>query len=161
VRERLLALRPCVYIIRSPAAFFAAFPEYISGRLLLGIGSSHEAHLIDRRGFAAGFYFPIEGPLLWGNSLVIPAAGDQPTAAAALIDHLLRPESAAAVANAGYLRVANDAALPLITPTLQADPALYPTPAQLRTAELLLPLTPAGEQHYAALWQEFLATPTD
>jgi spermidine/putrescine transport system substrate-binding protein len=155
-RARLLALRPCVYIIRSPAAFFEALPHYISGQLLLGIGSSHEAHLIARRGFPAAFYFPTEGALLWGNSFVIPTAGDQPAAATSLIDYLLTPAAAAAVANTNLLRVANDAALPLIDPTLRADPSLYPTPAQLRTAELLLPLTPTAEQTYADLWQEFL-----
>jgi hypothetical protein len=36
------------------------------------------------------------------------------------------------------------------------DPVVYPTNEQMQHAELLLPLTPAGEKLHNEIWQRFL-----
>jgi spermidine/putrescine transport system substrate-binding protein len=158
-QARLRALRPCVEVVHSPEAFLQHFPDVISGKLMIGIGSAHEAYLIRQRGFPAQYFFPTDGAILWGYSLVIPATSTQPAEAAQLLNFLLEPEIAAKLAGVNYYRVANDAALPLIDAELLNDPMLYPSTARLRSAEILLPLSPAGEQRYAEIWQEFLGLP--
>jgi spermidine/putrescine transport system substrate-binding protein len=159
-RLRLLQLRPCVEIIDNLGEVPRYLPSVVSGQLMLGIGSSHEAYLLRQRGFNAGYYFPRSGALLWGDSFVIPSAGTQKAAAEQFIDYMLRPTVAAQLADANYFRVANDAADLYISPDLRADPAIYPPTELLREAEMLLPLSDEGERRYAEIWEEFLKEPS-
>ena len=42
-------------------------------------------------------------------------------------------------------------------PDLLNDPAVYPTNEEMKNAQLLLPLSPAGEKLHAEIWERFLA----
>jgi spermidine/putrescine transport system substrate-binding protein len=159
VRTRLKALRPCVQIVTAPRDIPRYLPPLLSGQLHLGVGSSHEAYMIRARGYPARYRLPEEGALLWGDSFVIPATSTQRGTAAQFIDFLLRPTIAAELANTNYFQVGNEAALPHIAPELLADPMIYPSTEMLRDAEILLPLSPAGEQAYMEIWAGFLKSP--
>ncbi len=71
--------------------------------------------------------------------LAIRADAPDPAAAHAVIDFLLRPESAAANLAHVYSACPNLAAEALIDPAIPADPAIYPPP-ELR-ARLFVPVS--------------------
>jgi len=47
--------------------------------------------------------------------------------------------------------------LPLVNPEIRDNPAIFPSSDMLKNAEILLPLSPAGEALHADAWQRFLA----
>jgi hypothetical protein len=53
--------------------------------------------------------------------------------------------------------MASDAAIPFIEPDILNDPVIHPRNEDLRNAEILLPLSPEGEQMYAEIWERFIA----
>ena len=157
-RRRLLELRPCVIVVEEadPEKYVTALR---TGELLAGAGSAPEARIVAGLGAPVDFYVPSDGALIWGDSLVIPAAGKNKQMAETFINFVLRPENSAALMNRNYYRVANDAADALVDPALRSDPDLFPPTELLRKAEMLLPLSAEGQRQYEAIWEEFLQDP--
>lgn len=154
-QEQLLALRPCVQIIEEFHVADLAEPLR-QANYVIGLGYAYEAVQIRELGIPAQYIMPQEGALLWSDSMVIPWSSRRRAEAEALINFLLRPEISAAVANANYYQIANEAALPLIAPDLRQDAMLYPATETLRQAEILLPLSAEGERRYHAIGEAFL-----
>ena len=157
-RRRLLELRPCVIVVEEadPEKYVTALR---TGELLAGAGSAPEARIVAGLGAPVDFYVPSDGALIWGDSLVIPAAGKNKQMAETFINFVLRPENSAALMNRNYYRVANDAADALVDPALRSDTDLFPPTELLRKAEMLLPLSAEGQRQYEAIWEEFLQDP--
>ena len=78
-------------------------------------------------------------------------------AAAVFIDFLLRPEISAQIISETYYWLPNDAAMELLDPELRENTAIFPTDEMLRSAEIMLPLSPEAESRYAEIWEQFLA----
>jgi spermidine/putrescine transport system substrate-binding protein len=154
-RQRLLALRPCVQVIDDyqPAQFVAVI---LQGKLVIGIAEPMEVLDMARLQVKMEYVAPADGPLLWGDSLVVPATSRRQDEAEQLINFLLRPEIGAALANANYFRTANAAAEPFLSSEFTADKALFPPIKLLENAEMMLPLSPEGKLRYAALEAAFL-----
>jgi hypothetical protein len=57
--------------------------------------------------------------------------------------------------------MANEAANEFVDPEILNDPVVYATNEAMRNAELLLPLSPEGEELYAEIWGRFLANISD
>lgn len=159
-RAQLQKLKPCVRLVKGDNVI-RYLPAAMRGELLLGVGNAHEAYSLRTLKLPFHYYLPQEGALLWGDSLVIPASAAQPEAAEQFIDFILRPEIAAELANLNYYQLANEAAVPYISPQLRNDPMLYPTTEQLRQAEILLPLSDAAGKVYDEIWQEMIAGPVE
>jgi spermidine/putrescine transport system substrate-binding protein len=154
--SKLLELKPHVltledYDLTSSAALMA------SGRAVVTMGYVRDYRLGREKNKAIRFVFPKEGALLWGDTFVVPRNSPNKYTAELFLNFLLRPDIAASIANENSNAVPNDAALPLIAPSIRNDPVIFPPPEVLRRAEVLLPLTPAGTALYAAAWKRFQA----
>ncbi len=101
---------------------------------------------------------PEEGALLWGDNFVVPANSSNRHTAEVFINYLLRPEVSARIVEELRYPTPNEAALPLIDLEILNDPIIFPPNADLKKAELILPLSPEGEERYAELWERFMAT---
>jgi spermidine/putrescine transport system substrate-binding protein len=148
-------LRPCVVLLDhgDPVRYAQAIAR---GELVIAAANPYEALELQQAGFAVDYVVPVEGPLLWGDAFVVPAASLQRQEAEQLINFLLRPEISATLANANFFRTANAAAEPLLSAELTTNPTLFPPVALLANAEMVLPPSPAGQTRYAALESAFL-----
>ena len=58
-----------------------------------------------------------------------------------------------------FYATTNEAARALISPDILNDPVIFPPAKVLQNAEILLPLSPAGQKLSDQIWQQFLASP--
>ncbi len=130
-----------------------------SGNAALGLGWGYDYWTLREQTENIEYVLPKEGSILWTDSLVIPASSPNPETARLLIDFFLRAEVAARIVEFSYYPVANDAAWALVDPAIATDPVVRPGSPQLANAELILPLSAAGEALYQAAWEKFLSAP--
>lgn len=97
------------------------------------------------------FTVPAEGGLLWVDAVALPAGGSRPEDAHRLLDYLLRPRTAAGVANHRWRATAVAAARPFLDPALLADVAVYPPEERLARCEWITDVGLAAE-HFDAAW---------
>ena len=152
---KLLVLRPTLQFMEDYDPQSAAV-AMASGKVALAMGYSGDFLDSQEKGLPLEYIAPGEGILLWGDTFVVPASSPHREAAEQIINFLLRPEISAAIANRKYYAPANEAALALIDPKLLDNPAIFPSQDTLRKAEIILPLSPAGQQLYDQVWQKFL-----
>ena len=105
------------------------------------------------------YVLPSEGTLLWGDNWVIPANSPHKAAAEQFVNYLLRPEVSAQMVDYIFYATANEAARAFISPDILNDPVIFPPAKVLQNAEILLPLSPAGQKLSDQIWQQFLASP--
>jgi putrescine transport system substrate-binding protein len=108
--------------------------DLAEGRLCVAVAWSADAlSAIDEaaEGVDLRYAIPREGAHLWVDLFVIPADAPNPQAAHRFIDHMLRPEVAAANTNAQFAANANAASRPLIEPEILANPIIHPAPETL------------------------------
>jgi spermidine/putrescine transport system substrate-binding protein len=105
------------------------------------------------------YVLPAEGTLLWGDNWVIPANSPHKASAEQFLNFLLRPEVGAQIVDYIFYATANEAARALISPDILNDPVIFPPAEVLQNAEIMLPLSPAGQQLSDQIWQQFLAIP--
>ena len=111
--------------------------EYIAGLAdgdyCLALGFSGDARVAQLRSQEAGrpfrieYRLPKEGALMFFDVLAVPADAPNPQAALKFIDFVLRPDIAAAAAEATGFATANAKALDLVAPELKNDANLYPS----------------------------------
>lgn len=153
--QRLIALKPHL-ILREWQPAVAA-PYLVSGDIILAMGQADDVVEGHKQQPAISYVLPEEGAILWGDNFTIPAASPNKKAAEQFINFLLRPDISAQIVNETYYWLPNDAALPYINPELRNNPVIFPPSAALQSAEILLPLSPAGEALYARMWERFMA----
>lgn len=153
--QRLIALRPHL-ILRDWAPAVAA-PYLVSGEIIVAMGQADDVVEGRKQQPAINYVLPEEGAILWSDNFTIPAASPNKKAAEQLINFLLRADISARIANETYYWLPNDAALPYINPELRNNPVIFPPSSSLQNAEILLPLSPAGEVLYRQMWERFLA----
>ncbi len=153
--QQLIALKPHITLMEWEPA--VAAPHLVSGEAVISVGQADDVIEGRQQNEAITYVLPEEGGLLWGDNFVIPANSPNKEAAEMLINFLLRPEISAQIINQTYYWLPNDAAMPLVEPEIRDNPAIFPTSEMLQHAEILLPLSPAGEALHAQIWERFLA----
>lgn len=156
-RDLLLAIRPYVTIIEDSDT--AVTVNYIvSGDAVVALNTGvREALEAQAQGAEVDWVLPVEGSLLWGDNFTIPANAPHKAAAHLFIDFLLRPESGAHLAEWNQYATPNDAALPLMDPTIVNNPLIYPSFEDLNNAKIVLPVSAETYARTIEIWDEFVA----
>jgi spermidine/putrescine transport system substrate-binding protein len=153
--RHLLALKPHMLRLEEFDSV-SATGVMASGQAVLAMAWAQDALEGREQNPAIVQVLPEEGALLWGDNFVIPANSPNQHTAELLVNFLLRPDVNARIANENRYATPNEAALPLIDPEILNDPIIFPPNADLQNAELILPLSPEGEQRYTELWARFM-----
>ncbi len=108
-----------------------------------------------QNGIEIDYSIPMEGTLLWFDLLAIPRDAPHVANAHLFINYLMDPHVIANISNSiGYAN-ANLAATPLLDPSIAADPAVYPTPAQMSRVVVQVQLSPEQVRAITRIWQKF------
>lgn len=121
--EELLKLRPNILSFTSdnPANTF------ISGETDIGQLWNGSVRIAKKEQAPINMVFPKEGPVLWVDTLAIPATSKNPDGAHKLINYMLGKDTAAKLTlEIGY-PTSNKEALALLPAEITQDPAIYPT----------------------------------
>lgn len=124
----LAAVRPHVRYFHSSQYI----DDLASGEICVAVGWSGDIfQSIDAAGEARPLRYtiPKEGTIIWFDVMAIPADAPHPDAAHAFINHVLKPEVAAAISNAVFYANPNARALPLVDAKIAGNPAIYPDAA--------------------------------
>jgi spermidine/putrescine transport system substrate-binding protein len=153
--QHLLELKPKLTFVDDTTG--AAVEILISGQAVAMVGWGNDALRAAQENDSITYILPEEGPLLWGQSFVIPANSPHKQTAELLLNFLLRPEISAQIVNANRYASANQVAYSLIDPEIFNEPIVFPPPEMIEKSDWYLPLSPAGEQLYAQIWERFNA----
>ncbi len=154
--DRLLELRPHVLFLEDYGLADSSV-VMTRGQVVISMGYASDAIAGRAENPALTYVLPEEGALMWNDTFVIPANSQHKYTAELFLNFLLRPEISAQMINEHYYPMANEAAQPLINPEILNDPIIYPRDEDLKNAELILPLSPDGQNRYDDLWERFLA----
>jgi len=152
--ERLLELKPRLILVDWEPAVASTY--IINGEAIYGMGQADDVAAGEAAQMAIDYILPTEGAILWGDNWTIPAKSVHKEEAELLINFFLRPEIAAEIINETYYWLPNDAALPLVDPVLRDNTAIFPSAKAIQTAEIMLPLSPAGKALHDEIWNRFL-----
>ncbi|GAA3866803.1 polyamine ABC transporter substrate-binding protein [Saccharothrix violaceirubra] len=98
------------------------------------------------------YVIPAEGGLSYVDLLVVPKDAPHAENAHRFVDHVLKPEVGAALANAVRYGSPNEAAKPFIDRGLLDDPLVYPPPERLAKLPFTKDLGVEVEARYADAW---------
>ena len=101
------------------------------------------------------YVVPREGSIIWFDAFTIPADAPHPEEAHALIDFMLRPESAARNVSATHYGSVNAKATPLVEPRLRDNPAVYPSAEELSRLVPQRMLSPEATRIVTRIWTRF------
>lgn len=152
--QRLLALKPSLLFAPSDVS---AVDFLLDGEAVILLGWSGDAFYAQEQSQDIQYVLPQEGTMLWGDRFVVSAQSPNKYAAELFLNFLLRPEVAGQIVNENYYAIANEAAHPFIDPALLDNPILYPPIQSIQKINWYTPLSPAGEQLYAEVWERFQA----
>ncbi|QKN81776.1 extracellular solute-binding protein [Scandinavium goeteborgense] len=108
---------------------------FIEGDVDVGMIWNGSAYVASKAGVPLKVIWPKEGAIFWMDSLAIPAGAQNKEGALKLINFLLRPDVAAAVAERIGYPTPNLAARALLPPEIQHNPMLYPDAETLKNGE--------------------------
>jgi putrescine transport system substrate-binding protein len=119
-----------------------------SGDVIQARGRAKDA----KNGVEIGYAIPNEGAMIWVDMMAIPADAPHPENALAFINHVLKPETIAAISNTVGYPNPNKAATELVDEEIRSDPQIYP-PESVR-AKLFFdqPVTPDFERLRTRAW---------
>lgn len=111
-----------------------------------------------RKNPAVEWLLPKEGGTAWFDNMAIAKGAPHKFTAETFINYMLRPDVAAANADAGGYATANQAAVAKFVPAEMAqDPAVYPTDSDLARLEFLAVLPDDVLPIYDDIWTRLLA----
>ena len=128
-----------------------------SGKVIVAMGWSFDALKGRALNPAITYVLPKEGALLWGDNFVIPANSARKSTAEVFLNFLLRPKISAEIANQNFYATPNEAAFSFIKQEILNDPVVFPPDEVLKHAEIILPLSAAGQRLHDEIWQRFMA----
>ncbi len=150
----LMAIRP--YITKFNSS------EYIdaiaNGDICLAVGWSGDVlQARDRaaeadKGVEINYVAPDEGALMWFDQMAIPSDAPHPNNAHTFLNYILRPEVMAKASNYVYFANGNKASQKLLNEDVITDPAIYPTPAALKTLYTTTPYNAKTQRVVTRLW---------
>jgi len=129
----------------------------LSGEAVMAVGWAYDVVNAREENQAIQYVLPEEGTMLWGDNFVILTNSPRKYTAEVFLNFLLRPEIAAQIFDWNHFATPNEAAYSLIDPKLMNDPVIFPTNEDLKNSEIILPLSPEGEQLHARIWEQFVA----
>ena len=150
--EKLVELMPNVRLFNSDSPKI----PYLSGEVAVGMIWNGEAWAAQEEDPNILYVYPREGAILWADSLAIPAKARNVKNAHALINYLLRPSVAKAIAEEVGYATPNTKALVLLDEELQNNRMVYPKTTDLKNAEFQ---TDIGEAItiYEEYWEKLKA----
>ena len=156
--QRLLELKPHVltledFDLHSSAGLLA------DSQTVIAMGHASDFLYDHGQNAAITYVLPREGALLWNDTFSIPVNSPSQYTAETFLNFLLRPDINAMIANENFYATPNEAAYPFIDPDILNNRVIFPTSDDLIGAELILPLSPAGQHLYDRIWERFSATP--
>ena len=83
------------------------------------------------------FMLPKEGSIIWTDAMTVPSRAPHPDYAYQFINFILDPEVGAKLSNFNRYATPNKASLPLIAPADRANPAIYPSPEEMKSLQYL------------------------
>ena len=128
----------------------------LSGEALIMVGWGNDALVAQQEDESITYVLPAEGTMLWSDMFVIPAASRHKTTAELFMNFLLRPEIGAQIINGNRYATANEAAYAFAEPDILNNSIIFPPADTIKKADWYLPMSPAGEELYADIWQRFL-----
>ncbi len=153
--QRLQALKKGLHFIEDYSMDSAA-AALASGQVTIAMGYSGDLAASRAESLPVEFVLPGEGAVLWGDTFIVPANSQNKPLAESFINYLLRPEVSAQIVNQKGYASANAADHPFIEPSILNDPSIYPGENDLKKAEIILPLSAAGQALYDDAWQRFM-----
>jgi len=154
--DRLIELKPHALWLEDDPSIA---PYMKDEAIWIGAGWAYDYWLADEEDATVSYVLPQEGAILWGDSLMIAANTPNLKDSEKFIDFLLRPEVAAKISNQTYYASTNEEAVRYVDTEILLDPAVYPLPDDLKKAQLLLPLSPQGQELFDRMWQRFQDAP--
>lgn len=152
--ERLIELKPnAIWLTTEETSAY----HLASDEAIMALGWAYDAQVGQQEHTAIDYILPKDGTILWGDNFAIPANSPHKYEAELFLNFILRPEITGRIVNMNYYPMASEAAVPFIDPEILNDPVIFPRNEDLRNAEILLSLSPEGEQLYAQIWERFMA----
>ncbi len=105
-----------------------------------------------KNGVEVAYVAPDEGALMWFDQMAIPADAPHPTNAHKFIDYIMRAEVMAKASNYVYFANGNLASQKHLNEDVITDPAIYPTPAALKTLYTTTPYAAESQAAVTRLW---------
>lgn len=155
---RLLELKPHVLFVEDFDSYTSA-NVLNSGQVIIAQGYACDVLLGQELNPAITYVLPREGALLWNDTFIIPANSPNQFTAELFLNFLMRAEINAKLVNNNLYATPNEAAYPLIEPEILNNPVIFPSNELLVEAELVLPLSSAGQQLYDEIWERFISAP--
>jgi spermidine/putrescine transport system substrate-binding protein len=127
-----------------------------NGEVDVAIGWSSEVVGLMEDNDDIGYVVPIEGSLLWQDCMCIPRSTSNASGAHTLINHSLRAEVSAAIAERYWYATPNRAALELLPDAYREDHVIFPGMEIIERCEPALNLGVAGTQLREGIWKKVL-----
>ena len=153
VREMFIKQRPLVKRYSS-ANYVDAL---ISGEVLLAMAWSGDVLQASRENPQLDYVIPREGSYIWADDLCLVRGSEHREDSLRLIDYLLRPDTAAEIANSVRFASPNLAARPLLDNALLADPRVFPPRELASRLKFHAVLDPAATQLWNETWSDIKA----
>jgi spermidine/putrescine transport system substrate-binding protein len=150
--EKMLELRKTSFLLSNASS--SIVPVLAEGEAVIGYGWAYDALIIEDLPIL--YTIPEEGSILWSDHFVIPANSTNKQTAELFLDFLLRPEISGQIINESYYPMANDAAVPFISPEIINNPIIFPPSDVIENSEIILSLSPEGLKLYEDIWQQFM-----
>ena len=132
-------------------------PLLESGQAVISFGWTYDALTAQESSLPIQYILPEEGTLLWSESYVIPASSPHKYTAEVFLNYVLSPEVSAKIITENHSAVPNEAAGPFLPPEIRNNADLFPPAGTLKNADIILPLSPQGQELYDDLWSRFMA----
>jgi putrescine transport system substrate-binding protein len=157
VMAKLQEIQP--YLRRISTAGY--YQQLAEGELCLAIGYSGDAMVARRMvneshgSVKIEYSFAREMVPFYIDNMVIPADSQNPSAALAFINFVMRPEISASVTRFIGFATGNAAAVPLLEPAVRANTIIYPPPAIRQRFELQKVYSPEETRAFTRAWLLF------
>lgn len=155
---RLIELKPNVVAIED-FDLVSSVDVLATGQVVLAMGYAYDFITGNEINPSIQYVLPREGSLIWHDTFIIPANSANRHTAELFLNFLMGPEINAKIANENFYATPNEAALSFIKPEILNNPIIFPDNSDLTNAELILPLTPQGQDLYDAIWERFMNSP--
>lgn len=131
-------------------------PVLASGEAVIAYGWAYDAMVAREENLPISYILPQEGSLLWGDNFVIPASSPNKSTAELFLNFVLEPEVSGQIINESYYAMAHEGVRNYVRPEILEDPIIYPSNEMLKSAEVIMPLSPKGQNLYADIWQRLM-----
>ncbi|MBI5946143.1 MAG: spermidine/putrescine ABC transporter substrate-binding protein [Chloroflexi bacterium] len=153
--ERLLEVKPHILVLEDFSLVNSA-DILANGQALITMGYASDYLYGHEQNPAITYVLPAEGALLWNDTFIIPSNSPNKSTAELFLNFLMRAEVNARIVNENLYASPNEAAYPFVEVDILNNPVIFPPNKDLANAELVLPLSPQGQQLYDEIWERLI-----